>query len=325
MCVRVCCMSLVIFVSFQFLCDLFSAITEFSCSKPTIPQAKSENFATNTIKYHTEGNIEDPTKNIIGYLTENVSNSSSGNKDLKYQTSVLDGDITTKSEDISHIIKYPKANMVFHPSSEIEHYNNQAFLLEGSVMATSEYDPTEDVVSQFSSGRNAQAPMSTAKVIATTESEGNQRFAAAQRWAAEEGLYPVDVRGDGACLFRAVCRSDTGSEDGHSTLRRIAVDFMRSHQSEFAEFLTDNGDPDENLSFDSYLDKISQPTQQVGEFILNALAKVLNKRIKVFYADCLPRIYKPTADSDELDSLSIIYRGSLSSNNGHYMSLVKKA
>ena len=83
-------------------------------------------------------------------------------------------------------------------------------------------------------------------------------------------------------------------------------------------------DPDENLSYDNYLDKISHPNQQVGELVLHALPKVLKKRIKVYYADCPPREYPTsTNENKDFDCIHIIYRDISSTNNGHYMALVK--
>ena len=141
--------------------------------------------------------------------------------------------------------------------------------------------------------------------------------------AAKDGLYPVDVKGDGACLFRAVCFSECGSDNDHLILRNSAVTFLQSHKTFFSEFFTLNGDLDENLSFDDYLRKISNPFQEVGEVVLYALANVLNKCIRVYYAACEPRLYKPIDNFGALSHVSIVYQDLSSSNNGHYMALVK--
>jgi len=84
-------------------------------------------------------------------------------------------------------------------------------------------------------------------------------------------------------------------------------------------------DPDENLPLDEYLVKISNPGQDVGEFVLRALSNVLQKSIKVYFAECAPRTYSPSDSSISAttDYINIIYKGSSESNRGHYMALIK--
>ena len=130
---------------------------------------------------------------------------------------------------------------------------------------------------------------------------------------------------DGACLFRAVCLSDSGSEDNHLALRAAAVDYMRNKAEEYA--LYGSLDPDENLPFDKYLERISRPSQEVGEFVLGALASALNKRSNLYFADCPPRCYLPmiysNADFVYLQHVNILHYDLLGSNSGYYMALVK--
>lgn len=87
------------------------------------------------------------------------------------------------------------------------------------------------------------------------------------------------MQGDGAGIFRAVCISDSGTDNGHLKIRADAVSYISSHDSYFKSFLLNDDDPDELLSFSSYLLKISQLHQQAGEFALNAIANVLGKQI----------------------------------------------
>ena len=63
---------------------------------------------------------------------------------------------------------------------------------------------------------------------------GMHRHHAAIRSASIDGLRPVDVTGDGSCLFRTVCRSDSGSQDNHLSLHAAAVEYMKNNRSEFA-------------------------------------------------------------------------------------------
>ena len=83
--------------------------------------------------------------------------------------------------------------------------------------------------------------------------------------------------GDGACLFRTIYLSDSGSEDNHLALRAAAVDYMCNNAEEYVPYGSSN--PDENLPFDKYMERISRPSEEVDEFVLGAPARVQNKRI----------------------------------------------
>ena len=72
--------------------------------------------------------------------------------------------------------------------------------------------------------------------------------------ATKDGLHPVNVVGNGACLFRAVCLSDSGSEDNHLALRAAAVNYMRNNAEKYAPY--GYLDTDENLLFDKFLERI---------------------------------------------------------------------
>ena len=151
------------------------------------------------------------------------------------------------------------------------------------------------------------------------------RQADAIKRATKDGLHPVNVVGDGACLFRADCLIDLGSKDNHLALCAAAVDYMRNNAEECAAY--GSLDSDENLPVDKYLERISRPSQEIGEFVLGALASVLNKRINLYFADCPPRSYLPmtyiNADFVHLQHVNILHYDLLNSNSGHYMALVK--
>ena len=144
--------------------------------------------------------------------------------------------------------------------------------------------------------------------------------------AIEDGFHLVKVVGDSACLFRAVCLSDSVSEDNHLALRATVVDYMRNNAEEYAPY--GSLDPMRTFDrFDKYLERISRPSQEVGEFVLRALARVLNKRINLCYADYSPRCYLPmicsNADFVRLQHVNILHNNLLGSNSGYYMALVQ--
>ena len=144
--------------------------------------------------------------------------------------------------------------------------------------------------------------------------------------AIEYGFHPVNVVGDGACLFCAVGLGDSESEDNHLALRAAAVDYMRNNAEEYAPY--GSLDPMKTFDrFDKYLERISRPSQKVGEFVLGALASVLNKRINLYFADYPPQCYLPmicsNADFVRLQHVNILHYNLLGSNSGYYMALVK--
>ena len=154
---------------------------------------------------------------------------------------------------------------------------------------------------------------------------GCYRKSAAELLAARDGLHPINVTGDGACLFRTVCISESGSDANHLTLRAAAIDYMRDNPEQFTQF--GDLDPDEMLPFDKYLLKISRPTQEVGEFVLSAIANILMKGIRVYYGDGKSRVYFPhfcIGDNESsFNCINILYYDVLNSNSGHYMALTK--
>ena len=108
------------------------------------------------------------------------------------------------------------------------------------------------------------ANLSADTVINVLNTRINRQADAIKR-ATKDGLHPVNVVGEGACLFRAVCLSNLGSEDNYLALRAAAVDYMSNNVEEYAPY--GSLDLDENLLFDKYLEKISRPSQEVGEFV----------------------------------------------------------
>ncbi len=175
-------------------------------------------------------------------------------------------------------------------------------------------------------------PSATSRITRISKSpkeyvDGLSRFAAALRQSKADDLYLVDVAKDGACLFRAVSVGVYGSEDQHDLLRAAAVCYMRDHPNDFD--VLGNVDYDENLPFNAYLDKITQPSQEVGEYVLPALANTIGRPIKLYYSNGDPRIYTPLAPIDvslpagDSWEVNIIFRDTLANNHGHYMALLR--
>jgi hypothetical protein len=185
-----------------------------------------------------------------------------------------------------------------------------------------------------------QAEVSSAPSLPQSSSsmwqEGVQRRATAERRATSVGLRVVDVCGDGTCMFRAVCVSNSGCDRDHLTLRAAVVDYMRDNPAEFTQFADQS--LDEHLPFTDYLIKIAQSNQAVGELVLRAICNVLNKQINVYYGDLPPRSYVPKGKTNAAghslcqcsahtpcQCINILYYDMKLANNGHYMALVRLA
>ena len=217
--------------------------------------------------------------------------------------------------------------------SSCGHHDSCASASVPSVTSVSHTTPAPAIVDILSSTTQTIPVDNSARYLPSTASTsdlndyeiGCYRKSAAELLAARDGLHPINVPGDGACLFRAVCISESGSDANHLTLRAAAIDYMRDNPEQFTQF--GDLDPDEMLPFDKYLLKISRPTQEVGEFVLSAIASILMKDIRVYYGDGKPRVYCPhfcIGDNESsFNCINILYYDMLNSNSGHYMALTK--
>lgn len=159
--------------------------------------------------------------------------------------------------------------------------------------------------------------------------EGLSRYTTAKQLASKIGLHTVNVKADGACLFRAICVSKNrdNKDHDHFNLRQKTVDYMRKNSADFMQFAKD-----ENLSFDEYLRLISDRNKMVGKCALPAIANILGKQINVY--DSCRRFYVPngfhppcecTADLPRCPCINVLYRDTKVPNEGHYMALVRPA
>ena len=194
----------------------------------------------------------------------------------------------------------PPVNCAIHGSlittvSSCGHHDSCASAsVPSAVTSVSHTTPAPAIVDILSSttqtipvDNSARNLPSTASTSGLNDNElGCYRKSAAELLAARDGLHPINVTGDGACLFRAVCIRESGSDANQLTLRAAAIDYMRDNPEQFKQF--GDLDPDEMLPFDKYLLKISRPTQEVGEFVLSAIASILIKDIRVYYGDGKP-------------------------------------
>ena len=86
----------------------------------------------------------------------------------------------------------------------------------------------------------------------------------------------MKIEADGNCLFRAFALQLTGSEDGHSSLRKECVDYMQCHSADFAPFL------DEGVSLASYCAMMRRPEMWGGQPEIQALSVFKGVNVFVF-------------------------------------------
>lgn len=84
-----------------------------------------------------------------------------------------------------------------------------------------------------------------------------------------------DVRGDGNCLFRAVCDQIEGSERDHWDLRQRTLDFMEEHRDGFEPFV------ENDESFDDYVRRLRREGVWGGHLELQAMSLLLGRNIIV--------------------------------------------
>lgn len=93
------------------------------------------------------------------------------------------------------------------------------------------------------------------------------------RWALSDyGLQARDVKGDGACQFRAVADQLFGNQEQHAIVRARAVAQLQAHPEVYAGFAVAE-------SFEEYLVRMSEPTTWGDNLSLQAIADAFNVKV----------------------------------------------
>jgi OTU domain-containing protein 6 len=114
-----------------------------------------------------------------------------------------------------------------------------------------------------------------------------------------------DVPSDGHCLFRAVddqlsrlgpragaqpAAGTVPAEAGFRRLRRLAADYLRAHETDFAPFFLADAEAGgkgatAGRGYAGYCDAVETSAEWAGQLELRALSSALRRRIEVFSAD----------------------------------------
>ncbi|VDL78438.1 unnamed protein product [Nippostrongylus brasiliensis] len=128
------------------------------------------------------------------------------------------------------------------------------------------------------------------------------------------------VRGDGACMFRAVADQLYADEDMHGEVRRLCMDYMVSfmflkfpferNRDHFAPFVAEN--------FSTYVARKRQPGQYGNHVELQAISEMFARPIEIYEYSENPRniFYPAIAPLDVNVPIRLSYHGSSHYNSG---------
>lgn len=106
------------------------------------------------------------------------------------------------------------------------------------------------------------------------------------------GLLIKQVRGDGACLFRAVADQVYGDEDMHDDVRRLCLDYMEKNSDHFSQFVTED--------FHDYIARKRRRDAHGNHVELQAISEIYSRPIEIYEYCTEPR----NISSSRLDASS---------------------
>ncbi|KAI6176182.1 Deubiquitinating enzyme A [Aphelenchoides bicaudatus] len=123
------------------------------------------------------------------------------------------------------------------------------------------------------------------------------------------------VRGDGACLFRAVADQIYGDEEMHHDVRRLCMDYVAKNRDHFSQFITED--------FNEYVERKRNVDTHGNHVELQAISEIFLRPIEVFEYDTQPiNTFHPISREannrqQENPPIRLSYHGSV-----HYNSIV---
>lgn len=140
----------------------------------------------------------------------------------------------------------------------------------------------------------------------------------------QEQMEIEEIKADGNCLYRAIARQleilQLGDYD-YVKVRIMCSDEMMRNREEYEPFADLH---EMNVqSFDEYIEKVRSSNEWGGHLELRALAKVLNKVIKVYSTDSPLEIRGTDVDDDDR-VITLSFHRNYYALGEHYNSVVKK-
>eukprot|EP00940_MAST-03C_sp_MAST-3C-sp2_P001830 g1830.t1 len=107
------------------------------------------------------------------------------------------------------------------------------------------------------------------------------------------GLRMKEIPSDGHCLYRAIVHQLTttksgycpSTKDGHLEIRKLAANFMRTHEDDFLPFLTTAIGQSAEGALAKHCSRVESSADWGGQLELRAIAQALKKPIVVHSAD----------------------------------------
>ncbi|VBB31824.1 unnamed protein product [Acanthocheilonema viteae] len=145
-----------------------------------------------------------------------------------------------------------------------------------------------------------------------------------ERLRCVRGLVIKPVRGDGACLFRAVADQIYGDEEMHDDVRRLCMDYMEKNSDHFSQFVTED--------FHDYIARKRRRDAHGNHVELQAISEMFSRPIEIYeyctgVSSCIALILEPrNISSSRLDvspsaeqnpPIRLSYHGSI-----HYNSVI---
>ncbi|CAL8071826.1 unnamed protein product [Calicophoron daubneyi] len=124
----------------------------------------------------------------------------------------------------------------------------------------------------------------------------------------KKGWKIVQVKADGACLFRSVSHQIFGDEEKHSLVRSQVVDYMLKNKEHFSPYITEE--------FDHYISRKRDPTCYGNHVEIQAIAELYNRPVEIYH-DSVEPINVFHADYSKEFPIRLSYHGRV-----HYNSVV---
>lgn len=119
------------------------------------------------------------------------------------------------------------------------------------------------------------------------------RDAVFQSLLASRGWREIPVLGDGACFFRAVSVSISGSEDGHGELRQQTMDYVLEHSEVFAPFILE--------PLHAYVERKRRPGEYANNLEIQAVSCLLERNVEVYRYSLDPITVEPFISEDVVE------------------------
>ncbi|CAD5221806.1 unnamed protein product [Bursaphelenchus okinawaensis] len=135
-----------------------------------------------------------------------------------------------------------------------------------------------------------------------------------ERMKAVKGYVVKEVKGDGACMFRAVADQIYGDQEMHREVRRLCMDYVAKNRDHFSQFITED--------FNDYLTRKRLDAVHGNHVELQAMSEIFLRPIEVYEYSTDPintfhPISREANTGVENPAIRLSYHGSV-----HYNSVV---